>query len=124
MASITAAGGIRVDATSWRTETAAQMTVVVDADDYFARAREALLMATKRVMLVGWDFDARIALTSGDLLPDEPRVVGEFLYWLVERRPELELYLLRWDVGAIKTLFRPSTLMTVVKWRRRPRIHT
>ena len=109
---------------SWRVETADRMTVVVDADDYFARAREALLLAKRRIMLIGWDFDARIALTSGELLPDEPRQVGEFLYWLVEREPQLELYLLRWDLGALKTIFRPSTLATVIKWMRHPRIHT
>lgn len=100
------------------------MTVVVDADDYFARAREALLQAERRIMLVGWDFDARIALTSGPLLPGEPRAVGEFLHWLVARRPELELYLLRWDLGAVKTLFRGTTLLTMLKWMRHPRIHT
>ena len=109
---------------SWRVEVAERMTVVVDADDYFARARDALLQAKRRIMLVGWDFDARIALTSGDLLPGEPRAVGEFLYWLVEREPQLELYLLRWDLGAMKTLFRPTTLALVLKWMRHPRIHT
>lgn len=113
-----------MNATNWRVARAERMTVVVDADDYFARAREALLQAKRRVMLVGWDFDARIALTSGDLLPDEPRAVGDFLYWLVERNPELELYLLRWDLGAVKSLFHLSTLMTVAKWMRHPRIHT
>lgn len=100
------------------------MTVVVDADDYFARAREALLQAERRIMLVGWDFDARIALTHGDLLPGEPRAVGEFLHWLVRRRPELELYLLRWDLGALKALVRGTTILTMLRWMTHPRIHT
>lgn len=100
------------------------MAVIVDADIYFRLARAALLKAERRIMLVGWDFDARIHLTNEARLPGEPDTVGEFLYWLVERRPGLELYLLRWDVGAIKTLGRGSTMFTVVKWMTHPRIHT
>jgi len=104
----------------WKLAPADRLAVIVDADDYFAVARKALLRARKRIMLVGWDFDARIIL-SGE--GDGPREVGDFLYWLIERNPELELYLLRWDMGAIKSLFRGRTLFTLVKWMRHPRIH-
>ena len=75
-------------------------------------------------MLVGWDFDARIRLSGDERGAGEPATIGEFLYWLVERTPTLELYLLRWDVGAFKALFRGSTVFTVLKWMRHPRIHT
>ena len=108
----------------WQIARATRMAVIVDADDYFRLARDAFLKAERRIMLVGWDFDARITLTNHERLLGEPESVGEFLYWLVERRPELELYLLRWDVGAIKTLGRGSTAFTVLKWMRHPRIHT
>ncbi|MEP6785200.1 MAG: phospholipase D-like domain-containing protein [Sphingomonadales bacterium] len=108
----------------WRTATADRLSVIVDADDYFRHARQAFLNAQRRIMLVGWDFDARIALVPGERLPDEPEGVGEFLYWLVERNPRLELYLLRWDLGALKSLFRGTTILTVMKWMRHPRIHT
>jgi len=115
---------LREGSNCWRIARADQLSVVVDADDYFRLAREALLKAERRIMLVGWDFDARIHLTNEDRLPDEPAAVGDFLYWLVERQPELELFLLRWDVGALKTLGRGSTIFTVVKWMQHPRIHT
>lgn len=108
----------------WRIARADRLAVIVDADDYFRHARAAFLNARRRIMLVGWDFDARIALTSGKRLPGEPKTVGEFLYWLVDRTPDLEIYLLRWDVGALKTLGRGSTMLTVLKWMRHPRIHT
>lgn len=108
----------------WRVERADRMTVIVDADEYFRAAREAFLLAKRRIMLVGWDFDARIRLTGGPREPGEPEQIGEFLHWLVERNPALELYLLRWDVGAVKSLFRGTTVFTVLKWMRHPRIHT
>jgi phosphatidylserine/phosphatidylglycerophosphate/cardiolipin synthase-like enzyme len=115
---------LRAGENCWRIERADRMAVIVDADDYFRLARDALLRAERRIMLVGWDFDARIHLTNAERLPGEPESVGDFLYWIVERRPELDLYLLRWDVGAIKTLGRGSTAFTVLKWMRHPRIHT
>lgn len=115
---------LRENQNCWRVARADRFAVIVDADIYFRLARDAFLQAERRIMLVGWDFDARIHLTNGKRLPGEPDTVGEFLYWLVERRPELELYLLRWDVGAIKALGRGSTVFTVLKWMRHPRIHT
>lgn len=108
----------------WRREHASRFSVIVDAERYFQAARVALLQARSRIMLVGWDFDARIVLSGEERGDDEPATVGEFLYWLVERTPGLELYVLRWDVGAIKSLFRGTTILTVLKWMRHPRIHT
>lgn len=109
--------------THWRIELATKATVIIDADDYFRAAREAMMDARERIMLVGWDFDARIKL--GDAGNDGgPATVGEFIYWLVERSPNLHVYLLRWDLGALKTLTRGSTFFTVLKWMRHPRIFT
>lgn len=108
----------------WRTARATQMSVIVDADAYFSNARSAMLKAKRRIMLIGWDFDARIELVGGDRLPDEPTTVGRFIYWLVERNPDLEIFLLRWDVGALKTFLRGSNIGTIAKWMRHPRIHT
>ncbi|SEM97289.1 Phosphatidylserine/phosphatidylglycerophosphate/cardiolipin synthase [Sphingomonas gellani] len=108
----------------WQTVRAGRFSVIIDAERYFEVAREAFLQARSRIMLVGWDFDARIRLSGEERGEDEPATVGEFLYWLVERTPTLELYLLRWDVGALKSLFRGSTVFTVMKWMRHPRIHT
>ena len=103
----------------WRVVRADRMAVIVDADRYFALARDALLKAERRIMLVGWDFDARIVLSHDG---EGPKQVGDFLYWLVERNPDLHLYLLRWDLGAVKSLFRGRTAFTLVKWMRHPRI--
>jgi len=65
------------------------MSVIVDAEDYFRFARAAMLKARKRIMLIGWDFDARIQLVRAGHDKGEPRTVGEFIYWLATRTPEL-----------------------------------
>ena len=107
--------------TLWRVARANRMTVIVDAEDYFRAARHAMLGAKRRILLIGWDFDARIIL---DQDVDQPQPVGAFIHGLVQQNPELEVFLLRWDLGALKTLGRGSTFFTVLKWMRHPRIHT
>jgi phosphatidylserine/phosphatidylglycerophosphate/cardiolipin synthase-like enzyme len=110
--------------TRWRVERASKAAVVVDADNYFRLAREAMLGAQHQILLVGWDFDARIRLAWENDPPGVPATVGEFINWLVKRRPNLNVYILRWDKGALKTLFRGKTLWTLTKWRFvRKRIH-
>ena len=56
----------------WRREKATRAGLIVDAKAYFEVGRKAMLKARKRIMLIGWDFDARIEL-SDERLPGEPR---------------------------------------------------
>lgn len=113
------AAGLEPGRNCWRIARASRASVIVDAADYFETARKAMLAAEHRIMLIGWDFDARIKLE-----PDERMKLGEFLLWLVKRRPGLEIYLLRWDMGALKTLFRGTTILHLVRWMMHKRIHT
>ena len=116
-------GPLRAGLNCYRIETATRASVIVDADDYFNVARAAMLKARKRIVLIGWDFDARIRLgRSND--DGAPEKVGDFIYWLVQQNPELEVFLLRWDLGALKTLVRGTTIFTVLKWMKHDRIHT
>lgn len=106
----------------WRLEWADRAAVIVDADDYFASLRSAMLKAKRQVLLVGWDFDARINFADGG--PDGgPPTIGKFLSWLVKQRPGLHVHILRWDTGALKTLFHGRTLFTILRWIFDPQIH-
>ncbi|WP_246333219.1 phospholipase D-like domain-containing protein [Aureimonas mangrovi] len=100
-----------------------RLSVIIDADDYFRFARRSMVSAKRRITMIGWDFDGRIEL-GRDRDDDGPAKLGDFVLWLVERNPDLEIFLLRWDIGALATLQRGSTIVTVVKWMRHPRIHT
>jgi len=109
----------------WRREKATRAGLIVDADAYFRAGRQAMLKARRRIMLIGWDFDARILLAdSATRLPGEPRALGDFILWLVDKNPNLEVFLLRWNIGALRTLFRGTTLLTLMRWIAHPRIHT
>lgn len=112
------------DGAAWRQAPATQAALVVDAADYFAAARSGMLQARRRIMLIGWDFDARIQLADPAMrVPGEPRLLGNFILWLVDKNPELEVFLLRWNIGAIRTLFRGTTVFTLMRWMAHPRIH-
>ena len=81
--------------TCWRVERASQFTVVIDAADYFRQVKAAMLRAQHRIILIGWDFDARMTFERGDKALPGPNQLGAFLYWLLRHRPTLEAYLLR-----------------------------
>jgi len=119
----TDAASIDTTAPFWRRETATRAGLIVDAKAYFEVGRKAMLKARKRIMLIGWDFDARIEL-SDERLPGEPRTLGEFVLWLVKRNPDLEVFLLRWNMGAVRSLFRGTTIFTLIRWMAHRRIHT
>jgi phosphatidylserine/phosphatidylglycerophosphate/cardiolipin synthase-like enzyme len=106
----------------WRVESASRAAVIVDAEDYFLHARAAMLKARRRIMLIGWDFDARIVLAQR---PDDggPRRVGDFLLWLARRTPGLQIHILRWDLGALKSLFRGMNLPLTARMLLHGRIH-
>lgn len=106
----------------WRIEHATRATVIVDADEYFKAARAAMMKAKTQILLVGWDFDARIRF-GGDVDDGGPERVGAFISWLVKRTPGLHIHILRWDTGAIKTLFHGQTLMRIARWIRDPQVH-
>lgn len=93
--------------TCWRETRVDCFELVVDGADYFRALRQALLAAKRQVLLIGWDFDLEIEMQPGDSdengdAPDGyPNRLGAFLEAVVERQPELQVYILRWTGSAI-----------------------
>ena len=91
----------------WRVETADRLSVIIDGQAYFRALREALLKAQRMVMMIGWDFDFEIEMLPGEsddsgLAPDGfPNQIGPFLEAIVDRSPDLDIYLLKWSGGAL-----------------------
>lgn len=99
----------------WRLEEADRFAFIVDAADYFVAVRAAMLKAQHSIFLIGWDFDARIRLGEGG--DEGPEKLGDFILWLANRTPSLQIRLLRWDTGAFKAMFRGTTLATILRWK-------
>jgi hypothetical protein len=81
--------------TCWRVERADQLACIIDAADYFRQVKAAMLRAQHRIILIGWDFDARTAFERAGKKLAGPNQLGAFLYWLLWRRPALEIYVLK-----------------------------
>lgn len=99
----------------WRIERSTRAALIVDAADYFRLARQAMMRAKNQILLIGWDFDTRICLDY-DADDGAPVELGAFLSWLPKHRPELQIYILKWDVGSIKLLGRGTTVLRLLRW--------
>ncbi|MGP3707925.1 phospholipase D-like domain-containing protein [Gordonia paraffinivorans] len=97
---------LRVGETCREIAAAGRVACIVDAADYFVHAKSALLQAKRRAVLIGWDVDTRIRLDPRSSEGDVPDELGDFLEWLVDNRPGLEIYVLRWSVGAFTGMLR------------------
>lgn len=81
--------------TCWQLARADQFSHIIDAADYFKHVKAAMLRAQHRIMLIAWDLDARMSFERGTKTLPGPNQLGAFLYWLMWKRPELEIYLLK-----------------------------
>lgn len=107
----------------WAIERAHRARVIVDAADYFRTIRQAMLEAREQILLIGWDFDTRIRLDEPSRRKGDPPVrLGAFLLWLAENQPDLRIYILKWDVGALKLLGRGSSMIDAARWALHERI--
>ena len=106
----------------WRIAHADRAAIVVDAADYFALARQAMLNAKSQILLIGWDFDTRICLDY-DADDGAPTELGKFLTWLPKNRPGLQIHILKWDLGALFLLGRGTTVFRLFRWARSKQIH-
>ena len=81
--------------TCWRVERADQFACIIDAADYFRYVKAAMLRARHRIVLIGWDFDARMTFERGAKTLPGPNQLSAFLYWMLWKRSSLEIYLLK-----------------------------
>lgn len=105
----------------WRVERADKAAVIIDACDYYRAIRQAMTYARRQILIIGWDFDPRIKLDRTEEANEE-ETLGSFLLDLAERKPELDIRILKWDFGALKTLFRGSAILWVARLARRKNI--
>ncbi|KJS39699.1 MAG: hypothetical protein VR70_07500 [Rhodospirillaceae bacterium BRH_c57] len=109
--------------TCWRLAGADRFGMIVDCENYFAAFRQACLQARHRIFLVGWDFDARIRLVMEDPHDGWPVKVGAFLSALVHRRPELQIYILKWDVAFFSMIRQNPWPVRALQWKLSKRVH-
>jgi len=106
----------------WRVAQAQRVAVLIDGGPYFARLEAALRLATREILIVGWDFDGAVRLRP-DASPEDSKPLGELLHELVESRPDLEVHILVWSVAVAHAPSNPMPLLFGANWQKHPRIH-
>ena len=99
----------------WRIERADKARMIVDAADYFALLERLMADAKQRILLIGWDFDPRIALKPDKKGMGEP--LGDYLLRLAHEKPDRDIDILRWNFGGLKQLAMPRILSMVARWK-------
>src|SRR5690242_4857957 len=85
--------------TVWRRCKAGRLAILNDAAAYFAALREALLLATRQVYIIGWDIHSqtRFVGPSGQADDGYPEEFGAFLKALLLAKPDLRIDILVWN---------------------------
>jgi phosphatidylserine/phosphatidylglycerophosphate/cardiolipin synthase-like enzyme len=96
---------------------ARRAAVLVDADAYFTRLAQCLASARRSIMIVAWDFDARVCLQRGT-----QQQLGHLMRSLVDERPELEIRILVWSEATVHAPSATLPLLLGEKWSDHPRI--
>lgn len=97
---------------------------ILSGRDYFLAFRQALLQAERSVHILAWDIKESIELVREEGYDDGfPLTLSDFIFALLDERPELEVYILLWDYSMLYVVEREWLPFT--KWRRKdhPRLH-
>lgn len=106
---------VREGVNCWRVERARRAAVIVDAADYYHVIRTAMRQASKRILLIGWDFDVRIPLEPDAKGRGES--LGRFMLRLARINPGRDIAILKWSFGAMKQWLRPRAAWTLLRWK-------
>jgi phospholipase D1/2 len=89
--------------TVWRRCKAGRLAVLNDAAPYFAALREAMLRATRQIIIIGWDIHSLTHFVgpSGHAEDGYPEQLGAFLKAILNDRPELRIDILAWNFPAL-----------------------
>ncbi|KRR27442.1 VTT domain-containing protein [Bradyrhizobium retamae] len=79
------------------------MTILNDAAAYFAALREALLLATRQVYIIGWDIHSQTRFVGPSGYADDgyPQELGAFLKALLKAKRDLRINILIWNFPAL-----------------------
>lgn len=108
----------------WQQAQSDRGAFIVDGDSYYRAFREALIQAERHICLLAWDLKGAIELLR-DESPDDglPTKLVDFLYALLDRKPELEIRILLWDYSVVYLGEREWLPFTRFRQDPHPRLH-
>ena len=108
----------------WRRSHIRDGAFILSGQEFFRAFRRALLQAERYVYILAWDLSESIELVRDDDFDDgHPTQMNDFVFSVLESKPELEIYILLWDYSLVYLTEREWLPFT--KWREReqPRLH-
>lgn len=108
----------------WTTAQADKAAFLVDGESYYRAFREALMQAERYVCILAWDLKGEIELlrdTSKD--DDLPTKLVDFLYALLDAKPNLEIHILLWDYSMVYIGEREWLTFSRFRQEPHPRLH-
>jgi len=107
----------------WRIERARRTSVVVDGETYFGAVRACCIAAHRFVAICAWDIHSRLDLVRDPPGDGLPTLLSDLLMTLLERKPELQVFVLLWRHAPIYALEREPALFGDHPWPEHPRLH-
>jgi phosphatidylserine/phosphatidylglycerophosphate/cardiolipin synthase-like enzyme/uncharacterized membrane protein YdjX (TVP38/TMEM64 family) len=104
----------------WRIERAHRVAFFVDAADYFAALRSAIVQAQCCIFVLGWDFDSRIPLVPQGANDGYPDAIGPLLRAVARERRKLHVYVLSWDFVFVYAGNRQWVPLYKLGWKTHP----
>jgi phospholipase D1/2 len=86
--------------TCWKIARAARLALIQDAGPCFSHVAEAFTGAVRSIFILGWDLDSRTVLRP-EADEESERVLLPLLLRCLQRRPELEIFILTWDFSFV-----------------------
>jgi hypothetical protein len=110
---------LKAPANAWKVVPANRAAVLIDAAQYFGALREAMKLAQRSILIVGWDINSRTRLVgeSGEADDGLPDALGDFLTALVQAKPQLTVKLLLCDYSIFYSLDREFSPSLSLKWK-------
>jgi len=103
----------------WRQSHATRGAFIIEAADYYRFFRKAVLNAQKQVQMLAWDLMEDVRLIRDEAAEDGyPAELADFLYKVVEEKPDLEIRILLWDYSMLYVAEREW--LPLSRWRKQP----
>ncbi|MCP3056315.1 phospholipase D-like domain-containing protein [Aurantimonas marianensis] len=113
---------LRDSDTCWRVENATRIALLVDGWAYLPAMRAAMERAKHSILLIGWDFDARVPLGA----PTDENGGGEplcdLMTRLLARTPDLDVHILIWKMAMGYSVQRRDSPQRTARWLPRDRL--
>jgi len=108
----------------WRISKVERLGFILSGQDYFRAFRQALIEAEHCVYILAWDLNEKVEMIRSEDVDDGyPEKIGDFIFAILEEKPDLEVYILLWDYSMIYAAEREWLPFTQWRNRENSRLH-